>query len=132
MTAFNMWMLMVIFVEDDEVLVRIKKLVLPPAWENVWICADPNGHLQATGVDTKGRKQYRYHPDWNTIRSQTKYYRLPQFADALPLIREHLERDLKNRASPTKKYWPWRCVLWSKPISASAMKNTKNSMALLA
>jgi len=88
---------------DDEVLARVKKLVLPPAWANVWICADPNGHLQATGVDAKGRKQYRYHPAWNTIRSQTKYYRLPQFADALPLIRERLERDLKKPGFPYEK-----------------------------
>ncbi len=89
--------------QDDEVLARIKKLVLPPAWENVWICADPNGHLQATGIDVKGRKQYRYHPDWNTIRSQTKYYRLPQFADALPLIRARLEQDLKKPGFPYEK-----------------------------
>lgn len=86
---------------DKQVLERIRKLVLPPAWENVWICADENGHLQATGIDTKGRKQYRYHPAWNQIRSQTKYFRLPQFAEALPLIRERLERDLK---SPTFSY----------------------------
>ncbi len=89
--------------QEDEVLQRIKKMALPPAWENVWVCADEHGHLQATGVDTKGRKQYRYHPAWNTIRSQTKYYRLPQFAEALPLIREQLERDLKLPGLPYRK-----------------------------
>ena len=91
------------FCQDEEVLLRIKKLALPPAWENVWICADEHGHLQATGIDAKGRKQYRYHPEWNNIRSQTKYYRLPQFADALPLIRTRLEADLKKTGFPYKK-----------------------------
>ncbi|MBC7776143.1 MAG: DNA topoisomerase IB [Phycisphaerae bacterium] len=80
---------------DKETLQRIQQLVLPPAWEKVWICAEPNGHLQATGIDAKGRKQYRYHADWNNIRNQTKYYRLTQFAEALPLIRQRLEKDLK-------------------------------------
>ena len=89
--------------QTEEVLLRIKKLALPPAWENVWICADEFGHLQATGVDAKGRKQYRYHPEWNNIRSQTKYHRLPQFAEALSLIREQLERDLKLPGLPYRK-----------------------------
>ena len=89
--------------KEEEVLARIKKLALPPAWENVWICADEQGHLQATGVDAKGRKQYRYHAEWNNIRSQTKYYRLPQFADALPLIRARLEQDLKKPGFPYEK-----------------------------
>ena len=89
--------------KDQEVLERIRKMVLPPAWGNVWICADQQGHLQATGVDIKGRKQYRYHADWNNIRSQTKYYRLPQFADALPLIRKQLECDLNLPGFPYEK-----------------------------
>ena len=88
---------------DEQVLQRIKKLALPPAWENVWICADENGHLQATGVDARGRKQYRYHAGWNDIRSQTKYFRLPQFAEALPMIRERLEHDLKLPGFPYHK-----------------------------
>ena len=57
-------------------LERIKKLVLPPAWKNVWICCKHDGHLQATGIDAKNRKQYRYHPLWNELRSQTKFFRL--------------------------------------------------------
>ena len=63
-------------VKDKAVLQRISKLVIPPAWENVWICQLENGHLQATGVDVKNRKQYKYHPLWNVLRNHTKYYRL--------------------------------------------------------
>ena len=64
---------------DEDCLSRIKSLVLPPAWENVWICAHENGHLQATGIDLKKRKQYKYHPLWNALRNHTKFYRLHQF-----------------------------------------------------
>src|SRR4051812_20491017 len=63
-------------VVDEATLKRIKGLVLPPAWEDVWICADASGHLQATGIDVKGRKQYRYHPHWSELRSQTKFFHL--------------------------------------------------------
>ena len=73
---------------------RIKSLVIPPAWKNVWICVLANGHLQATGIDVKKRKQYRYHPSWNLLRNHTKYYRLYQFGQALPKIRLQLEKDL--------------------------------------
>src|SRR5450432_3259215 len=66
-------------VDDDDVLLRIKHLVIPPAWQNVWICTLENGHLQATGCDVKNRKQYRYHPGWNKLRSHTKFYRLHDF-----------------------------------------------------
>src|ERR687897_899126 len=75
-------------------LKRIRSLAVPPAWTNVWICADPRGHLQATGRDARGRKQYRYHPDWRACRDETKYHRVIGFAHALPAIRrktaEHL------------------------------------------
>lgn len=83
---------------DDEDLLRIKHLVIPPAWTNVWICPKENGHLQATGLDVKGRKQYRYHADWNKFRNQTKFYRLHEFGKVLPTIRLQLEKDL---AGPT-------------------------------
>src|SRR4051812_37436001 len=66
-------------VTDEDELKRIKGLVIPPAWEHVWICKLANGHLQATGVDVKGRKQYRYHPLWNTLRNQTKFFRMYEF-----------------------------------------------------
>jgi DNA topoisomerase-1 len=81
-------------VTDDEELLRIKHLVLPPAWTNVWICPKENGHLQATGLDVKGRKQYKYHADWNKFRNQTKFYRLHEFGKILPTIRLQLEKDL--------------------------------------
>ena len=90
-------------VSDPEVLERIKKLVIPPAWENVWICPFENGHLQVTGTDAKGRKQYRYHPQWNKIRNQSKFYRLRRFANALPIIREHVDRDLNRKGLPYEK-----------------------------
>ena len=83
--------------DDSETLARIKSMALPPAWEDVWISARPNGHLQATGVDTKNRKQYRYHARWNAIRSQTKFFRMVAFGEALPLLRERMVKDLGKR-----------------------------------
>ncbi|MCX6216905.1 DNA topoisomerase IB [Spirosoma sp.] len=83
-------------VDAPEILTRIRSLILPPAWENVWISSKVNGHLQATGIDTKNRKQYRYHPKWNAIRSQTKFFRMVAFGEALPLLRERLAKDLKT------------------------------------
>lgn len=90
-------------VRDKNVLERIKKLVLPPAWENVWISPYENGHLQATGIDAKGRKQYRYHPSWNKIRNQSKFYRMRSFANALPAIRKKVEQDLNKKGLPYEK-----------------------------
>lgn len=84
-------------VEDETTLNRIQKMALPPAWERVWICAKSNGHLQATGIDIKNRKQYRYHANWNAIRSETKFFRMVSFGEKLPLLRERLEKDLKQR-----------------------------------
>ena len=81
-------------VKDDETLLRIKHLVIPPAWEKVWICKKENGHLQATGYDVKSRKQYKYHPHWNSLRNETKFYRLHDFGKTLPSIRLQLEKDL--------------------------------------
>jgi DNA topoisomerase I len=90
-------------VRDKETLERIQKLVIPPAWENVWISPYENGHLQATGIDAKGRKQYRYHPQWNKIRNQSKFYRLRSFAKALPFIRRQVEIDLNKKGLPYEK-----------------------------
>lgn len=84
-------------------LERIRKLVLPRAWENVWICKLANGHLQATGIDKQNRKQYRYHPVWMIVRNQTKYYRLREFGETLPLIRKNLEKDLSLPGFPQNK-----------------------------
>ena len=90
-------------VKDKDVLERIKKLVIPPAWQEVWISPHENGHLQVTGIDIKGRKQYRYHPDWNKIRNQSKFFRLRRFALALPHIREQVDKDLNRKGLPYEK-----------------------------
>ncbi len=82
-------------IRNEEELKRIRSLGIPPAWKNVWICTNPRGHIQATGRDAKGRKQYRYHPKWREIRDETKYDRMMAFGKALPLIRERVEHDLK-------------------------------------
>ena len=81
-------------VKDKELIERFTKLVIPPAYTNVWISPYDNGHLQFTGTDAAGRKQYRYHPHWNQIRNQSKYHRLQLFASHLPAIRAQLDKDL--------------------------------------
>lgn len=90
-------------IRDKEEITRINKLVIPPAWENVWICALDNGHLQATGFDVKKRKQYRYHPLWSALRNHTKFYRMLQFGYALPDIRLQVEKDLALRNFEKRK-----------------------------
>jgi DNA topoisomerase-1 len=84
-------------ITDHETLNRIKHLAIPPAWKNVWICSIDNGHIQATGLDIKNRKQYRYHTKWNELRSQTKFSRLLLFGEKLPLLRLQLEKDLSKK-----------------------------------
>lgn len=81
-------------VKNKDVLTRIRKLVIPPAWTNVWICDKENGHIQATGFDLRKRKQYKYHTQWNEVRNQTKFHRLIEFGKALPALRKKLETDL--------------------------------------
>ena len=76
---------------------RIRELGIPPAWKDVWICPYPNGHLQATGVDAAGRKQYRYHDEWRTRRDAEKFDEMTRFAKALPRLREQVEADLAAR-----------------------------------
>ena len=76
---------------------RIRKLAIPPAWTKVWICPDESGHIQATGFDVRGRKQYRYHSMWNTLRNETKFHRLYEFGKVLPSIRLKLEEDLAKK-----------------------------------
>lgn len=83
-------------VRDPDELRRIRSLAIPPAWTHVWICSIPNGHLQATGRDSKGRKQYRYHPQWRILRDEVKYDRLILFGRTLPVIRARVEQDLKQ------------------------------------
>jgi DNA topoisomerase I len=81
---------------DKKKNARFKALVLPPAWEDVWISKDPKAHLQATGIDEAGRKQYRYHEHWNQIRNATKYFKLLRFVAVLPDLREQVQHDLRS------------------------------------
>jgi DNA topoisomerase-1 len=90
-------------VEDDTTLARIKALAIPPAWTDVWICPQANGHLQATGRDARGRKQYRYHAKWRTVRDEVKYERMINFGQALPLIRKEVDRALALPGLPRDK-----------------------------
>ena len=90
-------------ITDEENLQRIKRLVIPPAWEKVWICKSADGHLQATGLDVKNRKQYKYHSLWNSFRNQTKFFRLYEFGKVLPTIRIQLEKDLALAGLPIQK-----------------------------
>ena len=83
-------------VSDEADLKRIKRLAIPPAWTDVWICTDPRGHLQATGRDAKGRKQYRYHERFRAMRDETKYERILEFAHTLPKIRARVDADLRS------------------------------------
>lgn len=78
-------------------LARIESLVIPPAWQKVWISAAPRGHIQVTGFDVRGRKQYRYHSDWNDLRNEKKFSRMTLFATKLPLIRAQIKKDLKQK-----------------------------------
>jgi DNA topoisomerase IB len=84
-------------ISDREVLDRISELVIPPAWERVWICPSPNGHIQATGYDEAGRKQYLYHPTWRESRDREKYAEMEAFAKALPAMRRKTDEDLARR-----------------------------------
>ena len=83
-------------IRDTETLRRIKALVIPPAWTDVWICPSPRGHIQVTGRDEKGRKQYRYHEKWRQVRDETKFTRMIAFGQALPEIRERTQQDLAS------------------------------------
>ena len=90
-------------VTDESTLARIKRLVIPPAWTEVWICPQANGHLQATGRDARGRKQYRYHAKWREARDEVKYERMLKFGQALPAIRAEVDRALKLPGLPREK-----------------------------
>lgn len=90
-------------VQDEATLERIRKLAIPPAWTGVWICARANGHLQATGRDARGRKQYRYHPQFREVRESTKYEHMMEFARALPAIRRRVAEDMALRGLPREK-----------------------------
>ncbi|PYK12366.1 MAG: DNA topoisomerase I [Verrucomicrobia bacterium] len=90
-------------IRDEQRLLRIKRLAIPPAWTEVWICPSPRGHIQATGRDARRRKQYRYHEHWREIRDENKFARLADFAKALPKIRRRVARDIKLPGLPREK-----------------------------
>lgn len=90
-------------VDDEATLERIKKLVIPPAWTDVWICKSPNGHIQATGKDVRGRKQYKYHPRWTSIQQETKFHRMYLFGKVLPQIRKKIQKDIAQEGFPESK-----------------------------
>ena len=90
-------------VRDPATIARIRSLAIPPAWTDVWICPQSNGHIQATGRDQRGRKQYRYHPRWREVRDESKYGRMIAFAHVLPRIRERVDADLRRPGLPRQK-----------------------------
>jgi DNA topoisomerase-1 len=90
-------------ITNADLLRRIKAIGIPPAYENVWICPSPNGHIQATGLDARGRKQYRYHTKWRELRDQNKYEHIMEFAAALPELRRHVSADLNREGLPREK-----------------------------
>ena len=108
-------------IHDQEELRRIRSLGIPPAWTNVWICPESNGHIQATGRDAKGRKQYRYHPRWREVRDETKYNRMIEFAEALPTIRSRVAHDLKLSGLPHEKVLA--AVVWLLDTTAIRVGN---------
>src|SRR5947208_16045539 len=90
-------------IRDEQRLLRIKRLAIPPAWTDVWICPSANGHLQATGRDARGRKQYLYHERWREVRDENKYDRIVIFAEALPKIRKRVREGLASPGLPRPK-----------------------------
>src|SRR5436305_10208045 len=90
-------------IRDEQRVLRIKRLAIPPAWTDVWICPSPTGHIQATGRDARGRKQYRYHDRWREVRDENKFGRLAEFAKTLPKIRRRVARDITLADLPREK-----------------------------
>ena len=90
-------------ITDEEVVDRIRSLAIPPAWEDVWICSDPDGHIQATGLDAKGRRQYRYHDEWRAARDREKHDRILRFARQLPVLREQVDHDIALDGMPRER-----------------------------
>ena len=90
-------------IRDETRVLRIRRIAIPPAYTDVWICPSPNGHIQATGRDDRGRKQYRYHERWRVVRDENKYDRMLVFGDALPKIRRRVRDDLELKGLPRNK-----------------------------
>ena len=90
-------------ITDEAEIARIRKLAIPPAYRDVWICPDARGHIQATGIDARGRKQYRYHAEWRALRDATKFNHMLAFGEALPLIRRTVDMDMARRGLSREK-----------------------------
>src|SRR4051794_28101238 len=90
-------------IRDEKNIARIRSLAIPPAWTSVWICPSPLGHIQATGRDARGRKQYRYHARWREVRDATKFDRMIDFGEALPALRRRVAHDLEQRGVPRER-----------------------------
>jgi len=103
-------------VREASVLARIRSLAIPPAWTDVWICSSPNGHVQATGRDARGRKQYRYHTEWTACASLTKFDQMASFAASLPAFRRQVEQDLSLRGLPKRKVLALVAVLLERTL----------------
>ncbi len=108
-------------IHDKDELRRIRSLGIPPAWTNVWICPKPDGHIQATGRDARGRKQYRYHPHWREVRDETKYTRMIAFGESLPALRERVAHDLSLAGLPHEKVLA--AVIWLLDATAIRVGN---------
>ena len=115
---------------DNAALARIRSLAIPPAYTDVWICPTPNGHLQATGRDARGRKQYRYHPEWREVRDETKFGRMLAFSDALPRLRAaDRGRPRQARVCHGRRCWPPWSGCSSAPASGSGTTSTPGPTA---
>src|SRR4051795_7939154 len=90
-------------IDDPDTVERIGSLVIPPGWEDVWICSDPLGHIQATGIDARGRKQYRYHDHWRERRDREKFESMEDFARSLPRLRKRVKEDLARDGMPRER-----------------------------
>jgi hypothetical protein len=109
---------------DKAVIRRVKSIGIPPAYEFVWICSSANGHIQATGLDARGRKQYRYHPKWRELRDQNKYEHILQFAAALPALRCRVASDMKRDGLPREKVLATIVSLLEKTLIRVGRPNT--------
>jgi DNA topoisomerase I len=116
---------------EPDALSRIKSRAIPPAWTDVWICPFADGHIQATGRDAKGRKQYPYHPRFREVRENTKYEHVVAFAKALPAIRAKV-REHMALPSLARKSWPPLFTSWRPPLSGSAMTTMRGKTTAMA
>jgi DNA topoisomerase-1 len=112
-------------VAEPDALRRIRSLAIPPAWTDVWICPTANGHIQATGRDAKGRKQYLYHPRFREVRESTKYEHVIAFADSLPDIRKSVQKHMGWRGLPRERSLPPSSTSWRRHSFVSATTTTR-------